>query len=67
TAGIGEHQAEVRQRVVRGLSFLGAALDEGANARNEAVISAPASAVRVAVEPTNEEWVAARQALQLLS
>ncbi|CAM3948871.1 acetate/propionate family kinase [Roseateles saccharophilus] len=67
TAGIGEHQAEVRSRIVAGLGFLGLALDEGANARNEAVISAPASAVRVAVEPTNEEWVAARQALQLLS
>ncbi len=66
TAGIGEHQAEVRRRVVAGLGFLGAALDDGANARNEAVISAPASAVRVAVEPTNEEWVAARHALQLL-
>jgi len=67
TAGIGEHQAEVRRRVVVDLGFLGAALDDDANARHEPIISAPASAVLVAVEPTNEEWVAARQALQLLS
>lgn len=67
TAGIGEHQAEVRERIAAGLGFLGVALDDAANARHAPVISAPASAVRVAVEPTNEEWVAARQALALLS
>ncbi len=67
TAGIGEHQAEVRARIAAGLDFLGVALDDAANARHAPVISAPASAVRVAVEPTNEEWVAARQALALLS
>jgi acetate kinase len=67
TAGVGEHQPEIRQRVVQALGFLGLALDEDANARHAAVISAPASAVRVAVEPTNEEWVAARHALRVLA
>ena len=66
TAGIGEHQAEIRRRVVAGLGFLGLALDDEANARHAAVISSAASAVRVAVEPANEEWVAARHALALL-
>ena len=66
TAGIGEHQAEVRRRIVADLVFLGLRLDDGANAAHAAVISSPGSAVRVAVEPTNEEWVAARHALALL-
>jgi acetate kinase len=34
-----------------------------ANFDNAPVISAPQSRVRVVVEPTNEEWVAARHAL----
>jgi acetate kinase len=67
TAGIGEHQAEIRERVVQGLAFLGAQLDATANAGHAAVISAPRSRVRVAVEPANEEWVAARHALRLLA
>lgn len=66
TAGIGEHQAEVRARVVQGLGFLGLQLDAQANAQNAATISSPQSPVRVAVEPTNEEWVAARHALRCL-
>lgn len=66
TAGIGEHQAEMRRRIVEGLGFLRLVLDDDANARNAVVISSPASAVRMAVEPTNEEWVAARHALRLL-
>ncbi|MCH7343789.1 acetate/propionate family kinase [Pelomonas sp. CA6] len=66
TAGIGEHQPEIRSRVCAGLAFLGLRLDEAANARHEPLISAPGSAVRVAVEPANEEWVAARHALALL-
>lgn len=67
TAGIGEHQAEVRRRIMADLGFLGISIDADANARHEPVISAAGSAVRVAVEPTNEEWVAACQALQILS
>ena len=38
-----------------------------ANARDATTISAPASRVLVAVEPTNEEWMAAHDALALLS
>jgi len=41
-------------------------LDEAANERDAPVISAPASRVRVVVEPTNEEWIAASHALALL-
>ncbi|MGJ4803235.1 acetate/propionate family kinase [Luteimonas sp. SDU82] len=67
TAGVGEHNAFVRERVCRDLAFLGIALDQGANAADAAIISAGHSRVRVAVEPTNEEWVAARAALRVLA
>ena len=63
SAGIGEHSAEIRRRVCRDLAWLGIELDEDANARDATTISTAASRVRVAVEPTNEEWIAARQAL----
>ncbi|MEO5831671.1 MAG: acetate/propionate family kinase [Rhodanobacter sp.] len=67
TAGIGEHQATIRERVCAGLGFLGVVIDPQANAANAAVISSPASRVKVAVEPTNEEWVAATAAASLLN
>lgn len=66
TAGVGENNALVRERVCGELAWLGVKLDAAANARHAALISAPDSAVRVAVEPTNEEWMAATQALQCL-
>jgi acetate kinase len=65
TAGIGEHNAELRARVVAGLGFVGARLDADANARHAPVVSAADSRVLVVVEPTNEEWIAARDALRL--
>jgi acetate kinase len=66
TAGVGEHNAFVRERVCQDLTFLGIALDQGANAADAAIISTDDSRVRVGVEPTNEEWVAARDALAVL-
>ena len=66
TAGVGEHNAFVRERVCRDLAFLGVALDEGRNAAHAPVISADGSRVIVGVEPTNEEWIAARDAAAVL-
>ncbi|HEY0956902.1 MAG TPA: acetate/propionate family kinase [Roseateles sp.] len=66
TAGVGEHCAFIRTRVCAGLAWLGLQLDETANAADAAVISSGVSAVRVGVEPTNEEWIAARHAGRLL-
>ena len=63
TAGVGEHNAFIRERVCAGLGFLGLELDAAANAANAAVISTAGSHVLAAVEPTNEEWIAARWAL----
>lgn len=65
TAGIGEHNAPVRQRICDGLSFLGVALDPTANEAGAACISSAASRLAVAVEPTNEEWVAAMHATRI--
>ncbi|MCK9488468.1 MAG: acetate/propionate family kinase [Xanthomonadales bacterium] len=67
TAGVGEHNDFIRQRICRDLAYLGIELDADANAGNKAVISSAGSKVCVAVEPTNEEWIAAQQAVQLVS
>jgi len=66
TAGIGEHNAAIRERICAGLGFLGIVLDPSANAAHAPVISSAASKVRVVVEPTNEEWVAASAAATLI-
>lgn len=65
TAGIGEHQPPIRERICASLGFLGVVIDPAANAVNASVISAPSSKVKVVVEPTNEEWVAASAAASL--
>lgn len=67
TAGVGEHSAEIRKRVCAGFSYLGITIDAAANEGNAAVISGKDSSITVGVEPTNEEWIAAREALALLS
>ena len=67
TAGIGEHSVVLRQRICAALGWLGIAIDDAANAADAFVISAAACRVRVAVEPTNEEWIAARHAQRLLT
>ena len=65
TAGVGEHSAEIRARICREFGFLGLVLDDAANERNASLISAADSRVAVGVEPTNEEWIAARHAASL--
>jgi acetate kinase len=66
TAGVGEHNAPLRERICDELQWLGVRLDAQANERHDAVISGSSSRVRVVVEPTNEEWIAASHALALL-
>ncbi len=61
TAGIGEHAAPVRARIVETLDWLGLLLDEEANARHSPRVSAARSKVEVLVVPTDEELVVARQ------
>jgi acetate kinase len=66
TAGIGEHSPTIRARVVERLGWLGAELDEAANAASAATISTPASDLRVLVVPTDEELMIARHTLRRL-
>lgn len=66
TAGVGEHNAVVRARVCAVLGYLGVEIDDAANARHDPVISTAASRVLVAVEPTNEEWMACTHAARLV-
>lgn len=61
TGGIGEHSAEVRAEVLRGLDGLGIVVDPNRNDAHEAVISADRSRVAVLVVPTDEESEIARQ------
>jgi len=68
TAGIGENNAYLRQRVIEGLEFMGAKIDPEKNkTRQEAVISADDSKVTVCVIPTNEEIMIARDTLDLVT
>ncbi|WP_247596828.1 acetate/propionate family kinase [Hydrogenophaga sp. PAMC20947] len=59
TAGIGEHSAEVRQRICEQSRWLGIELDPQANAQHGPCITAAGSPVSVWVIPTNEESVIA--------
>jgi acetate kinase len=54
TGGIGEHSAEIRQRICAGLAYLGVALDSGRNERHERTISLSDSPVAVHVIPAGE-------------
>ena len=68
TAGIGENNGELRQRVMEGMEFLGAKLDPEKNkGRGEMVISSDDSKVTVCVIPTNEEIMIARDTLDLVT
>lgn len=66
TAGIGEHSVVLRERICKELAWLGIAIDDVANAKSSALASLSDSRVRIAIEPTNEEWIAARHAQRLL-
>lgn len=66
TAGIGEHAAEVRRRVVAGCTWLGATLDEAANAAGHTRISTAGSRCAAYVVPTDEELMIARHTQRVL-
>ncbi|HMM66493.1 MAG TPA: acetate/propionate family kinase [Dokdonella sp.] len=66
TAGIGEHNAQIRERVCAALGHLGIDIDATANAAHAPLISRAQARVRVAIEPTNEEWIAALHAEELI-
>ena len=66
TAGIGEHAAGIRARIVAGCAWLGAVLDDSANDIDLELIHAPTSTVQLAVVATDEEFVIAAHTLHCL-
>lgn len=69
TAGVGEHQWDVRQGAVEDLEFMGIQLDKEKNKKNsgeEEIISTPDSKVKVVVVPTDEELLIASDTLDLV-
>ena len=66
TAGIGEHQPQIRAAVCDRLAWLGVAIDAATNARNDEKISTASSRVAVFVIPTDEQWVIADEAHDVL-
>ena len=70
TAGIGENNPRLRRRICENLGYMGVKIDADANdaARSaETIISAPDSTVKVALIPTNEELVIARDTMHLVA
>jgi len=67
TAGIGERSAPIRAAIVRRLAWLGAELDEVANAAGGPRISTPDSRLSVLVVPTDEESMILRHTRALLT
>jgi acetate kinase len=66
TAGIGEHQPEIRAAVGKRLAWLGLAIDEEANAANAFAVGTRDSGIAAYVVPTDEEQVIADEALGVL-
>ncbi|CAN7712657.1 acetate/propionate family kinase [Caballeronia sp. LjRoot31] len=66
TAGIGEHQPQVRAAVCARLAWIGVELDDQANAANATIISAASSRVTVLVLATDEEQIIADEAVSIL-
>ena len=68
TGGIGEHQSVVRRLVCENLKFMGIEIDEQANIDcfgDEAILSTADSKITVAVVPTNEELMIAKDTVKL--
>ncbi|WP_047462081.1 acetate/propionate family kinase [Rhizobium rhizogenes] len=67
TAGIGEHQPEIRAAICDRLLWLGLALDSKANAANATIVSTSASSVAAFIIATDEEQIIANEALSILA
>ncbi len=57
----------LRERICTALGYMGVVLDPVANETHAPVISAKDSPFVVAVEPTNEEWIAALRTEELIA
>jgi acetate kinase len=68
TAGIGENAWKVRKGACGGLEFLGIKIDPEKNnsSSKETIISEDGSKVKVMVIPTNEEWMIAKDTMEII-
>ncbi|PKO59557.1 MAG: acetate kinase [Betaproteobacteria bacterium HGW-Betaproteobacteria-13] len=66
TGGIGEHAAQVREKVAKLSGWIGVDIDPEANTAHASRIDSPSSKVAVAVVPTNEEGMIARYTVEVL-
>lgn len=66
TGGIGEHQAHTRAAICRHNQWLGLQLDDDANQQNQTHCHRADSPVKILVLPTNEEWMIAAHAKEVL-
>lgn len=67
TAGIGEHQPEIRARIARKLQWLGLVLDDAANNENAFCITQETSKIAAFMLATDEERVIAAETLTVLN
>lgn len=69
TGGIGENNIRMRRRVCENLDFLGVKFDHEANDCRgiERMITTPDSKVKIAVIPTNEELMIARDTMNIVN
>ncbi|MFG6121445.1 MULTISPECIES: acetate kinase [Thalassobacillus] len=69
TAGVGENSTAIRERVLKGLEFMGVYWDPSLNKvrGKEAFVNYPHSPVKVMIIPTNEEVMIARDTVRLSS
>ena len=69
TGGVGEHAAQIRERVCQNLGYLGLQLDTGTNAtcKPDADIASAVSVARILVIATNEDLAILRETRRLLS
>ena len=66
TAGIGEHDAGIREEIMKSFEFMGLKPDYEANKSNgEKLISKPDSAIRAMIIPTDEELMIERDVVRL--
>lgn len=70
TGGVGENQTSTREMICKNLSFMGLKIDNELNAKSrgkEVLLSTPESAVKVAVIPTDEEFMIASDTVEIVN
>jgi len=66
TAGIGENESFIREKIINNLAGLGLKLDDKLNKENNKIISSKTSKAKIMVIPTNEELMIAKETEKIL-